>query len=238
MIELLLALLAGMLTIGAPCILPMLPILLGASVGQTSKSRPIFIVLGFILTFGVLGLFLSILTNLFHFEPSTLRTAAVVLLALFGLFMLWPRPFERLTVRMNSLINRANQVGQAAGQGNLGGFVLGLTLGIVWTPCAGPVLGAILTLVATQTDLSRAGILLFAYAVGAGIPMLLIAFGSQYLTTKIKLIAHYSRLIQRIFGIIIILVALSIYFQYDTVIQAKLLAAFPAWNFANSSIFK
>ncbi len=197
-----------------------------------------FIVLGFVFTFAVVGIALSFLTTRLGLEPQTLRNVAVVMLGLFAVFMIWPLPFELLTTRLNGFINRANQMGTSAGTGNKGGFILGVTIGIVWTPCAGPVLGSILTLIALQTDLTRAGILLFAYAVGAGIPMLVIAYGSQYVTTKVRAISRYSRIIQQVFGVVILLVALAIFFQYDTLIQAKLLDLFPAWNFANSKIFK
>jgi cytochrome c biogenesis protein CcdA len=237
MLEILIAILAGILTVGAPCILPLLPILLGTSIGQTSKTRPFFIIFGFILSFTIVGISLSFLVSRLGLQPDTIRTIAVILLGLFGLFMVWPIWFEKLTVHINRLVNKTNEVGTSAGSGNKGGFILGLTLGIIWTPCAGPVLGSILTLIATQTNLTEASILLFAYAIGAGIPMLIIAYGSQVITTKVRFLAQYSRAMQQIFGVIIILVAIAIHFQYDTVIQSKLLDIFPSWNFANSSIF-
>ncbi len=237
MIQILLAILAGIFTIGAPCILPLLPILLGASVGQKSKTRPLFITLGFILTFSAVGLLLSVIISRFNFSPNGLRQAAIFALALFGLFMVWPTPFEKLTQSMNGIINKANQTAGQAGSGNFGGLILGIMLGVIWTPCAGPVLGSILTLIATQTDLPKAGILLFAYAIGAGIPMLIIAYGSQLVTTKIRAIAQYAGRLQQIFGLLIILLALAMYFQYDSLLQARLLDLLPGWNFANSKIF-
>lgn len=237
MLQILFAILAGVLTIGAPCILPLLPILLGASVGQKSKTRPLLISLGFVVSFSAVGLLLSVLINQFHITPDLLRKIAVAALGIFGLFMIWPLPFELLTQHLNKLINRANQMSGRAGSGNWGGFVLGLMLGIIWTPCAGPILGSILTLIATSKDLVKAGLLLVAYAIGAGIPMLIIAYGGQYVTTKVRILAQYSRLIQQIFGVLILALAVAMYYQYDLVIQAKLLDLFPSWNFANSKIF-
>jgi cytochrome c-type biogenesis protein len=227
MLQILFAILAGILTIGAPCILPLLPILLGSSIGQTSKTRPFFIVLGFVLTFSVVGLLLSYITTHLGLEPQTLRTVAIIMLGLFALFMIWPLPFEKLMLHLGGFINKANQVGNSSGKGNFGGFVLGITLGIIWTPCAGPVLGSILTLIATSTDTARASILLIAYAIGAGIPMLIIAYGSQYISTKVRLLAKYSRVIQQIFGVLILLLAIAMYFQYDLIIQQRLLDRFP-----------
>src|SRR3990167_10982184 len=98
MLQILFAILAGILTVGAPCILPLLPILLGASVGQKSKTRPLFIALGFIVTFSLAGLFLSFLVIKLDIAPDLLRNIAVLALAIFGVFLIWPNPFELLTL--------------------------------------------------------------------------------------------------------------------------------------------
>ena len=135
-----------------------------------------------------------------------------------------------MTVLFSGLINKASQAGQQAGQGNLGGFIIGVVIGIVWAPCAGPILGSILTLVAQQQDLARAGILLTAYALGAGMPMLALAYGGQALTTRVKAVAKYAHRLQQIFGVLILLLAIAIYFQYDTVLQARLLEVIPSLN--------
>lgn len=228
MLEILIALLAGILTIAAQCILPLLPIILGASIGQTNKQRPLFITLGFILSFAVLSLTLSFIIQTLHLSPDFLRNFAVALLFFFGFIMIWPRPFEMLMQYASGFINKANQVGTQAGSGNWGGFVLGVVLGIIWAPCAGPVLGSILTLIALKQDLVRASILLLAYSIGAGIPMLIIAYGGQYVTTKVRAISNYSALLQQIFGVIIILLAIAIFLQYDTLLIAKLTEYFPS----------
>jgi cytochrome c biogenesis protein CcdA/thiol-disulfide isomerase/thioredoxin len=226
MIQILFALLAGVLTIAAPCILPMLPILLGSSVGQQSKQRPLLIVSGFVVSFASAALFLSFIIQNLGVSPDSIRNVAVFILAIFAVLMIWPHPFELLTTKMSGLINKANQAG--SGSGNLSGLILGLVLGIIWTPCAGPVLGAILTLIATQTDSGKASLLLIAYAIGAGIPMLIITYGSQYITTKVRWLAQYSKRLQQVFGVLVLLLAIAMHFQYDTKIQSKLIEYFPA----------
>ncbi len=230
MVEVLLAVLAGVLTIAAPCILLPLPIILGTSVGQQSKTRPLFITLGFVLTFAALGLSLNFIIQNLGLSPNALRNTAAVVLAIFAGFMIWPTPFEKLTMHLSGLINKASQTGQSAGKGNWGGFVIGVVIGIVWAPCAGPILGSILTLVAQQQDLARAAILLTAYAIGAGLPMLALAYGGQALTTKVRGIAPYAQRLQQIFGLIILLLVIAIYFQYDTILQTKLLEVIPTLN--------
>ena len=224
MFNLVLALLAGVVTIAAPCTLPMLPILLGASVGQTSKVRPAMIALGFVMSFSMVALALSAITRVFDFDPNVLRTGAAVLLLGFGLLMIWPAPFEWLSVRLGGLRN--GRVAQSR-QGMIGGFVLGTTLGLVWTPCAGPVLGSILTIVATSKDTAWASAQLVVYAIGAAIPMLVIAYGGQAVTTRISSIAKISPKLQQGFGVIVIAFAIVSYFQYDTLIVAWLTSFYP-----------
>jgi cytochrome c biogenesis protein CcdA len=224
MLNLVLALLAGVVTIAAPCTLPMLPILLGASVGQTSKARPAMIAAGFVLSFSLVALALSAITRVFDFDPNVLRTGAAVLLVGFGLLMIWPAPFEWLSVRLGGL-----GAGSAAAsrQGMIGGFVLGTTLGLVWTPCAGPVLGSILTVVATSKDTAWASLLLVVYAIGAAIPMLAIAYGGQAVTTRIRSLARITPKLQQGFGVVVIAFAALSYFQYDTLIVAWLTGFYP-----------
>ena len=227
MINLVLALLAGVVTISAPCTLPMLPILLGASVGQSGKMRPALIALGFVMSFSATALLLSAIAGIFDFDPNLLRTAAALLLLGFGLLMIWPAPFEWLSIRFGGLIHSSPAASYASRQGNLGGFVLGTTLGLVWTPCAGPVLGSILTVIATSGDTASASALLVAYAAGAAIPMLAIAYGGQAVTTRIRGIARISPRLQQGFGVVVIAFAIASYFQYDTLIVAWLSTFYP-----------
>src|SRR5258705_2451639 len=223
MLNLVLALLAGVITIAAPCTLPMLPILLGASVGQTSKARPVMIALGFVLSFSIVALALSAITRAFDFDPNLLRSAAAILLIAFGLLMIWPAPFEWLSSRLGGFTGN----GAVSRPDVLGGFVLCTTLGLVWTPCAGPGPGSTLTVVATSKDTAWASTLLVVYAIGAAIPMLAIAYGGQAVTTRVRSIARISPKLQQGFGVVVIAFAIASYFQYDTQIVAWLTAFYP-----------
>ena len=201
----------------------MLPILLGASVGQTSKARPAMIALGFVMSFSMVALALSAITRVFDFDPNTLRTGAAILLLGFGLLMIWPAPFEWLSIRFGGFSGNS----PAPRQGMIGGFVLGTTLGLAWTPCAGPVLGSILTIVATSKDTAWASLQLVVYAIGAALPMLVIAYGGQAVTTRVRSVARIAPRLQQGFGIVVIAFALLSYFQYDTLIVAWLTAFYP-----------
>jgi cytochrome c-type biogenesis protein len=226
MLELLFAALAGILTIAAPCTLPMLPILLGASIGRSSHLRPAMIALGFVISFSVTALLLGAITRLFNFDPNVLREVASILLLGFGLLMLWPAPFEWLSLRLNGWLDLGNSSATQR-EGALGGLVLGTTLGLVWTPCAGPVLGSILTVIATSKDTAWASLLLIVYAIGAALPMLAIAYGGQAVTTRVRRVARIAPRLQQGFGIVVIAFALLSYLQYDTLIVAWLTGFYP-----------
>ncbi len=227
MLDLMFALLAGILTIAAPCTLPVLPILLGASIGRPGRLRPAMIALGFVISFSATALLLGAITQAFDFDPSVLRSAASILLLGFGLLMLWPAPFEWLSSRLNGWLDLGAS-NTARSEGALGGLLLGSTLGLVWTPCAGPVLGSILTLVATSRNLAWASTLLVAYAIGAALPMLGIAYGGQAATARVRSFARLAPRLQQAFGVVVIGFALAAYFQYDTLIVAWLTAFYPA----------
>jgi cytochrome c biogenesis protein CcdA len=180
-----------------------------------------------VLSFSATALLLSAITRIIHFDPNVLRSAAAVLLLGFGLLMVWPAPFEWLSIRIGGQLNGGSAGNTRPHQGNVGGFVLGTTLGLVWTPCAGPVLGSILTIVATSSDTAWASALLVVYAMGAAIPMLAIAYGGQAITTRVRGVARISPRLQQGFGIVVIAFAVLSYFQYDTLVVAWLTAFYP-----------
>jgi len=225
MVDLLLALFAGMLTIIAPCTLPVLPILLGASIGQRANARPIFIATGFIVSFAFVALALNTVAMALDFDPDVLRNAGLAMLLLFGTLMIWPAIFERLAahIQFAGIARRSN----AAMQTHLGAFVLGTTLGLVWTPCAGPVLGTILTTIATAPNRAHGALLLVIYAVGAALPMLALAYGGQAISTRLRGIAPYAGRLQQTFGVAVVAFALSAFLQYDAIALAWLGQFFP-----------
>jgi cytochrome c-type biogenesis protein len=214
--SLVLAVAAGMVTVASPCVLPMLPLVLGASIGQRHPARPLAIALGFALSFGLMVLVFSAFAQVLGLSQQGLRQAAAVLLLVFGALMLWPTPFQWLAMRAGGLTGRLAAVGQGAGDGPCGGLLLGLSLGAVWTPCAGPVLAAILTLIATEPIGARTALLLACYAAGASIPMLAIAYGGQVATTRVRQLARHAHRLQQAFGLVIVAVALAMLAGVDT----------------------
>ena len=230
MLSALFALLAGIVTVAAPCTLPVLPILLGASIARRgeSKTRPLFIAAGFIAAFAAVTLTFSFFARVAGLSPDQLRMVAIALLAVFGVLMVWPKLYERISAAASVLFSRFGNVAPHHGEGAVGGLLIGATLGLVWTPCAGPVLGSILTLLATQQQPQWAATLLLLYAIGAALPMLGIAYGGQYAATRVRAIAPYAQRLQQAFGVLIVSFAAAMYFQVDTQVTAWLTAFYPS----------
>jgi cytochrome c biogenesis protein CcdA len=221
------ALLAGAATVAAPCTFPVLPILLGASVGQTSRLRPAAIAIGFVLSFSFVALLLNTLTRVLGFDPNILRDGTTILLVIFGLLMIFPIIYERLLMHAGAYITNSRVSTLANARGAAGGFLLGVALGLIWTPCAGPVLGTILTLIATSRDAASTSTLLVLYATGAALPILAIAYGGQAVTTRVRCIARHVPKLQRSFGALIVAVALATWLNYDTQLVAWFASFYP-----------
>jgi len=212
---------AGVATIASPCVLPILPMLLGFSVGQQDRTRPLFIVLGFVLSFTAAALAFNATTQLVGLSPEAVRTGSTILLLLAGLVMLVPALSDRLPKLNLGIADFGQRIGSQTGSGPVGALVLGGALGAVWTPCAGPVLASVLALVATNGDSSQALPLLTAYAVGAGLPMLLIAYGGQTVMHRIRPLMKRSSSIRKGFGFAVVLTAVAMLAQVD--------GSFTAW---------
>lgn len=227
LIEAPLALAAGTLTILSPCVLPMLPILLGTSAGRPAGARPIFVLGGFVLTFCALGMLLAFASSAATVTHETLRTAAIAALLVTGLMRIWPRPYEWLIARIANPFQRFTRPGAPTAPTNAGSFLLGISLGAVWTPCAGPVLASILALVAQAQDVGWAASLLTLYAIGAAVPMLAVAYGGQLAVGRLRHFSLHGQRIQQLFGVLVVMTALAIYFQYDVLFSSWLLSATP-----------
>jgi cytochrome c biogenesis protein CcdA len=228
-IEFPLAALAGLATVASPCVLPVLPILLGVSAGGGERSRPLLIVAGFVLSFSGFALALGAVSSSAQLAQDTLRNLALALLALSGLLRLWPEPWDRLVAWSRNLLERLRGASTPAikPQGQAGGFVLGLSLGAVWTPCAGPVLASILALVVQAREPQRAAALIGLYALGAALPMLGLIHGGRLAAQRVRALARHALALQRVFGALVLLSAAAIWLQFDSLLVARIAFLFP-----------
>jgi len=238
----LIAFVGGFLTIAAPCILAVLPIILGSTIGQQSKLRPFFIVLGLTVSFTAFGVLFQYVTNFFGLSNNSLRNIALVFLAVFGVALIFPEVFEKIIFHLQNFYNKilppktAILPATRGKKGLLNGFFVGASLGLVWVPCAGPILGAILTLAVTQNDPGKVILLMLAYSLGAGLPMLLIAYGGNYILARLKFLKTKGVFIQKISGVLLLLGVLFIALGLDVKISTGLAGLFPNFRQIEQSL--
>ena len=201
-----LAFIEGFGLILSPCILPILPIMLSASI-EGGRTRPVGIVCGFVVTFALFTFFSRFLVQSLGINLDILRDISFVLLALFGLVMIsdyLTDKFSRATQGIANLGNRLTATGETEG-GFLSGLLIGSLISLVWTPCAGPILAAVIVQTAIQKSTFSSFLVLGFFALGSAVPMLLLALFGKTLFNKMTFFKKRSELLRKIFGVIIIL---------------------------------
>ncbi len=207
------AFLAGIVTAISPCVYPVLPIIFagGASGG---RRRPYAIIAGLVVTFILSLLFVSWLLDRLGLSADFLRKVSIGLLLLFAATLVIPplaRAIERPLLRFSR--RPSGDLG--------GGFLLGASLGLLFVPCGGPVLGFITTQTASLAGGKRVG-LAVAYALGAALPMLLLALGGQRAAGRIRTLSLQSPAARAVLGGVMALSALLIAFNVDKTLQTKI----------------
>jgi cytochrome c biogenesis protein CcdA/thiol-disulfide isomerase/thioredoxin len=224
---------AGFLAGISPCILPVLPVVLVAGLTKPTSqpgnqpatkpadqdppprpglARPLAVIGGLVLSFSLLILAGSEIISLLHLPEDSLRDAGIALLALVGLGYLIPplgllleRPFSRITTRKPT--------------GRAGGFVLGLALGVLYVPCAGPVLAAITVVGATHRVGITAVFVTAAFAVGTAIPLLAVAIAGSQLAGRVGALKRRAPRLRQVGGVVLIVMAVAIAFNAFDALQ-------------------
>jgi len=220
------AFVAGIVTILSPCILPVLPILLSGGL-TGSKKRPFGIVTGFILSFSFFTLVLSSLVKLIGISADNLRFISIFVVGAFGLTLIIPKLQLYIEILFSKLSSNAKVT---KSDGYLGGVLIGISLGLVWTPCVGPILASVITLAATSQVSLASVFITIAYSVGTAIPMIIITLSGRKLFSKVPFLLTNSGKVQQVFGFIMILTAIAIYFNFDRQFQTYILEKFPAYG--------
>lgn len=225
------AFLAGLATVLSPCVLPVLPAILSAG-ASGGRYRPLGLILGFTLSFAFFTLALSSLVQILGLSANVLRYIAIAIIGFFGLVMIIPSLSNRFAWFTSSIADLGTQVqsySPAEGKkGFLSGIVLGAALGLVWTPCAGPILASITTLVATQHVSFNTILLTLAYTIGAAIPLLLLAYGGKWTLKHSISLSRHAETLRQVFGGIMLLTALALAFNWDFWFQEWVVKYIPA----------
>jgi cytochrome c-type biogenesis protein len=228
----LLVFLAGMATVATPCVLPILPAVLSGSVG--SRLRPLAIVAGMAITFTMMGLLVLTVAS-FSFFTDYLRWFSIFVIIGMGA-VLFDDDINEIYVKISSsVVNFANEnlsflgkiTSKAPPEGLLGGLFLGMSLGVLWIPCVGPILGSVFTVVAESSagssNISYGLILLLSYSLGVGIPMLVIAYSGKSVSGRVKWFSKRSHFFKKLSGLVLILVGLMMLFSIDKYLKTLFL---------------
>jgi cytochrome c biogenesis protein CcdA len=225
-----LAFLAGVLTVLSPCVLPLLPIVLGAAASQ-HRLGPLALAGGLALSFTAIGLFVATIGFAAGLDTAFFRTVSAVLLIGVGLVLLVPRLQEQFALAAAPVSNWAGGYADNFTPGGLGGqFGLGLLLGAVWSPCVGPTLGAASVLAAKGENLPQVALTMLAFGIGAALPLLLLGILSRE-----ALMRWRSRLMEggkagkTALGVILVAVGLLVATGLDKRLEAILVEASPDW---------
>lgn len=225
-----LAYVAGLLSTLSPCVLPLVPILI-ATAATAHALGPIGLALGLMLSFSLIGIFIATLGASLGIEQDTFRMAAAVILVGFGIVLVFPRFQERFASAASGLSSAGSDLLAKMRLDGLGGqFVVGLLLGVLWSPCVGPTLGAATTLASQGRDIAQIALLMMTFALGAGTP--LVALGSLSRTAIARVRGRMlaaGKYGKSILGGVLLLVGATILSGVDKSIEAWVVNASPEW---------
>jgi cytochrome c biogenesis protein CcdA len=225
-----LAFVAGLLSILSPCVLPLVPIVLGAAVAQ-HRYGPLALAAGLALSFTLIGLLVAVAGFSLGLDPGFFRAAAAAIMIALGAVLLVPAAQARLAAAGSPLSGLADQYfGQSAGSGLAGQFGIGLLLGAVWSPCVGPTLGAASLLASQGRDLPTVALTMAVFGIGAALPLVALGTVSRatLMTMRGKLLS-VGKLGKVLLGAAFILIGVTILTGVDKRIEAALVAASPQW---------
>ncbi len=237
-VSLIFAGLAGALSILSPCVLPLLPIVLGTA-GSQSKFGPWALGAGVVISFVTVGLFVALVGFSIGLDGNFFRSIAAVILVAIGLALLIPR-FQTYATKLAGPISAwgQNRLNSFSGAGALGQFGVGILLGTVWSPCVGPTLGAASLLAAQGKDLGHVIATMLAFALGVSVPLISIGIISRQLWQKSRsglLVAGNG--LKVVLGVLLIGLGTLILSHLDKQVEAALVDLSPAWLTALTTTF-
>lgn len=219
---------AGSLTTLSPCVFPILPLVVGGAV-QANRLAPVAMGAGMATSFSLIGLLLGALGPALGIDSESVRQFGAVMLIAFGIVMLVPYLNQRFTELVMPIASSANAASSKLDSGSLiGALMLGGLLGLVWSPCSGPLLASALTLVASEGGATRGALILGLFGIGAAVPLVAVAYASRSGFARVKfLVLGRIDLIKKSFGLLIGLTGLAILSGADKWLEARFVDVLP-----------
>jgi len=227
--SLVLAVVAGMLSVLSPCVLPILPIVLSAAASEW-KWGPAALAIGLSISFVAIGVFVATIGYAIGLDADVFRHVAAVLIAAIGLVLLLPGLQAKLAVASGPIANWADTRFTAVRSGASAQFWVGVLLGAVWSPCVGPTLGAASLLAAQGRDLGQVAITMFAFGLGAAFPLLALGLLSREAMMRWRhRLASATQGAKAALGALFVVIGALVLSGADKSIETKLVEASPQW---------
>jgi cytochrome c biogenesis protein CcdA len=220
--------LAGVLTIFAPCVLPVLPIILGSTFSK-NKFNPVYLVIGLMISFTLSGFFISRYGSLIGLSADNIKLISGLLMLFFGLSYV----INPINEFIQSKLSRLSQIGHLSSSkldenNPIHILILGALLGLIWSPCSGPSLGIAIGL-ASQKESSFQGLqMMSVFSLGAGLSLLLFSYLSLTVSKNFfKKLVSWSKNFKNNFGYLLVVISCLIIFNLDKKIEFYLLKMTP-----------
>lgn len=233
-----LAFLAGILSVLSPCVMPLLPLVLGAAASE-HRWGPAALAAGLAVSFVALGLFVATIGFAIGLDGDVFRRIAAVMLVLIGLVLMVPVVQVRLATAAGPVSNWTEQrFGGFSTSGLTGQFGVGLLLGAVWSPCVGPTLGTASVLAAQGKDLFAVGLTMLLFGLGAALPMLLLGMLSREVLMRWRdRMIGIGKGAKAVLGLALVVLGVAILTGFDKTVETVLVQAMPGWLTAVTTRF-
>lgn len=225
-----LGLIAGVLSTLSPCVLPLLPILVGTAL-TAHRLGPVALAFGLALSFAAVGVFMASVGVLIGLDQTVFRNIAAGLLILFGLVLLSGRLQQRFAAVTSGLSGAGQPLLERISGNSLSGqLLLGLLLGVVWSPCVGPTLGATITLASQGESLGQAAVVMALFGVGAGLPLIVLGTLSHQAMRRFKnKLSATGKTGKALLGALLLMLGVLILTGLDKAFEAWVLTHAPEW---------
>ena len=233
-----LGLVAGALSTLSPCVLPLVPVLIASAV-TAHPWGAVALGAGLALSFSFIGIFLATVGASLGLDPDTFRTVGAVILVAFGLILLVPRLQTAFAGATGALSNSGNQLmARIAIDGLAGQFLVGLLLGVVWSPCVGPTLGAATTLASQGRNLGQIALLMLIFGIGAAAPLVLLGSLSRATLVQVRgRLLSAGKYGKQLLGLVMLGLGALIATGMDKSVEAWVLDRTPEWLTAITTRF-
>lgn len=231
-------LLAGLLSTLSPCVLPILPILLGSATAAHPRA-PLALAGGLALSYAVIGTLIASLGASIGLDATIFRNVGAVILGVLGLVLMSTSLQQRFATATSGIGDAGNNLISSLNLNGLGGqFVIGLALGVVWSPCVGPTLGAAIVLASQGSHLPHVALLMGIFGVGAALPVIILAYLSRTVMMKARgSLMQAGKTGKLILGFIMLAIAAMILSGADKPLESWLVQISPEWLTALTTRF-